>query len=91
MASGGVHRALLGCSRQVGAATDHDGRGSARLGASHVALEPTVPKPCEVRCEAGVLTRLPARGERPTDEALRPLLPDRWLAEHPEARLPLSR
>ena len=38
-----------------------------------------------------VLTRLPELGEEPGDDALRELLPDRWLTTHPDARLPLGR
>jgi len=38
-----------------------------------------------------VLTRLAELGESPGDDALRELLPDRWLTTHPDARLPLSR
>ena len=42
-----------------------------------------------------VLTRLPELvaepGETPGDDALRELLADRWLATHPDAKLPLSR
>jgi transposase len=38
-----------------------------------------------------MLTRLPLLGEKPGAEALRELLPDHWLAAHPDARLPLNR
>lgn len=38
-----------------------------------------------------VLTRLAELGESPGDEALRELLPDRWIKAHPAARLPLNR
>jgi hypothetical protein len=33
-----------------------------------------------------IFTRLPLLGEQPTSEALAPLLPDRWLAAHPQHR-----
>jgi transposase len=38
-----------------------------------------------------VLTRLPELGEEPDHDSLGDLLPDRWLAAHPDAKLPLSR
>lgn len=38
-----------------------------------------------------VVTRMPELGDAPDDDALRELLPDRWLATHPDARLPVSR
>lgn len=38
-----------------------------------------------------VLTRMPELGDEPGDDALRELLPDRWIATHPDAKLPLSR
>lgn len=38
-----------------------------------------------------VLTRLPRLGEHPADAHLEPLLPDRWIAQHPHASLLLNR
>ncbi len=38
-----------------------------------------------------VLARMPELGDEPRDDELRELLPDRWLASHPQARLPVNR
>ncbi len=38
-----------------------------------------------------VLARMPELGDEPRDDELRELLPDRWLASHPKARLPVNR
>ena len=38
-----------------------------------------------------VTARLAHLGDSPSDEELMPLLPDRWIAANPQARLPVSR